>query len=145
MFFEKNNMKKILTFLLILSLASCSYRPILDPHGKYLEVGEEQADADIDECKKEADAYFDKIKMERAGKEAVRKGVIWTVLGTALGFFIGGNTSSTLTGAAFGAGGGAAVGGLSVLGEDKVTPDQLKQNYMTRCLAEKGYVVLGWK
>jgi len=138
-------LKNCLILLSISSLISCSYRPILDPHGKYLEVGEKQADADIDLCKKEADDYFDKIKMERAGKEAVRKGAIGTVLGAGLGFLFGGNTRSLLGGTAIGAGAGAAVGGLSVLGEDKVTPDEMKQRYMTRCLAEKGYSVIGWK
>jgi len=141
----KNFLKSCLIFLSIFSLMACSYKPILDPRGRHLEVGEKQADADIEICQKEADDFFDKIKMERAGKEAVRKGVIGTFFGAIIGFLSGGNGRSALGGSLIGAGVGAAVGGLSVLGEGKVKPDEMKQRYMTRCLAQKGYSVVGWK
>ncbi len=143
-------MKKILkefTFcFVVFSLFACSsYRPILDPHGKYLEVGVAQADEDIDECKKEADAYLNKFKAERAAREAGRKAVIGGVLGAGVGFISGGNSRSTLLGSAIGAGAGAMIAGLSVFGEDKVSPDRIKQNYVTSCLSRKGYSVIGWK
>ena len=44
------------SFLAVFLLISCSsYRPILDPHGRYLEVGKAQSDEDIDSCKDEAE------------------------------------------------------------------------------------------
>lgn len=141
----KNIFKKFVILSGVFSLLACSYRPILDPHGKYLEVGQVQADEDIDECKKQAEDYLDKFKAERAAREAGRKAVVGGVLGAGIGFLSGGNGRSTLLGTAIGAGAGAMIAGLSVLGEDKVTPDQMKQNYMTTCLSQKGYSVIGWK
>jgi hypothetical protein len=141
-------MNKNLSLLAIVSLvlSSCSsYSPILDPHGKYSEVGKAKADDDIAACKKEADDYLDQFKAERAAREAGRKAVIGGVVGAGSGLLFGRNLKSTVIGTAIGAGVGAAIGGLSVLGEDKVKPDEMKQRYMTNCLYKKGYSVIGWK
>lgn len=140
-------MKNKLCWLAIVSLvlSSCSYSPILDPHGKYAEVGKAQADEDIASCKKEADDYLDQFKAERAARETGRKAVIGGVVGAGSGLLFGGTLKSTGVGTAIGAGVGAAIGGLSVLGEDNVTPDEMKQRYMTRCLNNKGYSIIGWK
>ena len=128
-----------------LSLASCSYRPILDPNEHYSFVGREQAEKDIDNCEKQARDYLDQFKAERAAKEAGRKAIIGGVIGAGTGLIMGKNVRSTLIGSAVGAGVGAAIGGLSVLGEDKVKPDQIKQKYITKCLTGKGYSVIGWR
>lgn len=137
---------KILNLALILVLAaSCSYRPILDPHGRYKEVGKAQSEEDIDECSKEADDYLDQYKAERAAREAGRKAVIGGVIGAGSGALFGRTLKSGLVGAAVGAAIGAAAGALSVAGEDKVTPSQIKQRYMVNCLGMKGYSVIGWK
>lgn len=128
-----------------ISLVACTYKPILNHNAKYNAVGEEQAQRDAEECRKEAAEIYDKYKAERAGKEAVRKGAIGAVIGTVFGFLVGGDANSTLGGAVIGTGVGATVGGLSVAGEDKVTPSEVKQRLMTRCLAEKGYEVIGWR
>lgn len=139
-------MKKSLALLAIFTfIFSCSYRPILDPHGKYLEVGKAQADEDIDQCLKEADDYLDQFKAERAAKEAARKAVIGGVVGAGSGLLFGKNAKSTLTGGLIGAGVGAALGSLSVLGEDKVSPSQMKQRYAAQCLANRGYSIIGWQ
>ena len=138
--------KFLLNFALVFSLVSCSsYRPILDPHGKYAKVGEAQAQEDIEECEKEASDYLDKYKAERALREAGRKAVIGGVIGAGSGLLFGQNLKSSLIGTAVGAGIGAAVGSLSVLGEDRVTPDEMKQRYIGKCLAQRGYSVIGWK
>jgi hypothetical protein len=145
---NKNYYQRILALILLPSflLSSCSsYRPILDPHGRYLQVGEAQAEDDIDECKKEAEDYLDKFKAERAAREAGRKAVVGGVVGAGTGILFGGNLRSTLIGSAIGAGIGAAMGGLSVMGEDNVKPDQMKQRYMGRCLSKRGYSIIGWK
>jgi hypothetical protein len=137
--------KNIIATISIFCLIGCSYRPIFDRNAKYETGGEKAAQADFDLCKKEADDYLDQFKAERAAKEAGRKGVIGPVIGTVFGFLVGGNLSSTLGGTLIGGGVGAAAGGLGVLGEDKVTPDEMKQRYITKCLAQKGYGVMGWK
>lgn len=139
-------MKNLLKILTILLLPSCSsYKPILDPHGKYQEVGKAQAEDDIEECDKEADDYLDQFKAERAAREAGRKAVIGGVVGAGSGLLINRTLKGTLVGSAIGAGIGAAVGALSVAGEDKVSPSEIKQRYMINCLARKGYSVIGWK
>jgi hypothetical protein len=138
--------RKILILVLTFSIVACSsYSPILDPHGKYLEVGEAGAQEDIDQCKKEAGDYLDKFKAERAAREAGRKAVIGGVVGAGSGLLFGRTMKSTLVGTAIGAGIGAAIGGLSVMSEDNVKPDEMKQRYMGRCLAKKGYSIIGWK
>ncbi len=138
-------MKKFIILLATLSLFACSsYRPILDQNEKYLQVGKDEAQKDIESCKKSADEYLDQFKAERAAKEAGRKAVIGGVVGAGVGLLKGRNLKSTLVGTAIGAGAGAVIGGLSVLGEDKVKPDQMKQRYISNCLAKKGYSVIGW-
>ena len=140
---------KILNLSLVVVLAltaSCSaYRPILDPHGKYKEVGKAQAEEDIDECSKEADEYLDQYKAERAAREAGRKAIIGGVIGAGSAALLGKTLRQGVISTAVGAAIGAAIGGLSVAGEDKVTPDQIKQRYMGNCLGQKGYSIIGWK
>ncbi len=138
-------MKNFLKIFIIFLLASCSYRPILDPHGKYKEVGAAQAQDDIDECDEEADDYLDQFKAERAAREAARKAIIGGVVGAGTGLIFDRTLKGSLIGSAIGAGIGAAAGALSVAGEDKVSPSELKQRYMINCLARKGYSVIGWK
>ena len=137
---------KILAISLILFLiSSCSYRPILDPHGKYLEVGKAQADEDIEICDKEADDYLEEFKAQRAAREAGRKAVIGGVIGAGSGAILGRNLKSAATSGVVGTAIGAAIWALSVLGEDKVSPSEVKQRYMMNCLSRKGYSVIGWQ
>ena len=131
--------------VLITNLSACSsYRPILEENEHYRAVGKERSQRDIDDCKKEADEFFNRYKAERAVKEAGRKAVIGGVVGAASGAIWGKNLKSTLIGTGVGAAVGGALGGLSVFGEDKVKPDQMKQRHMAKCLARKGYEVAGW-
>ncbi len=139
-------MKFLIAFLTIIALTSCSsYKPILDQNSTYLQNGEETAKQDIDECTKNADAYLKQYKMRRAAKEAGRKAIIGSVIGAVTGVLFGNTVKSLATGAVIGAGIGAAAGGLGVAGEDKVSPDHIKQNYVSNCLARKGYSVIGWE
>lgn len=139
-------MKKLTLFLIILSLASCtSYKPILFKNDAYLQGGKDAAEKEITRCSAEADEYLKQFKARRAAKEAGRNAVVGGVIGTATGAIFGRSLKSTLIGTAIGAGIGAAAGALSVAGEDKVKPDQMKQRYVSNCLAQKGYQVLGWE
>lgn len=142
----RDNCKNFIIFLTCFSLiSSCSYHPILDQNAKYLQVGEVEAQDDVDLCTDQADHYLKQYKTQRAAKEAARRGVVGAVFGAVFGLIFGNNTKSILTGLAVGAGVGAATGALSVAGEGKVTPDQIKQRYITNCLARKGYSVIGWQ
>lgn len=139
-------MKIFLVTLLSICLFSCaSYRPIIDQNQKYLTTSKEESDKKIDQCLKEADEYLKEAKRRRIAKEAGRKAVIGAVIGGAGSALFGRNLSSIATSTAFGIGIGAGLGGLSVIGEDKVTPDQIKQRYVANCLAREGYSVIGWE
>jgi hypothetical protein len=141
----KNHFSKLLVLTITtFSISSCSYRPILDHNEKYNAAGEEKAGADIKTCKKEAADYLDKYKAERVVKEAGRKAIIGSVVGTAAGLIWGGGVRSILGGAAIGAAAGGAIGGLSEIGKGQVNPDEIKQRHMTNCLSRKGYSVIGW-
>jgi len=142
----KNIIKIIITALLLPALISCSsYKPILDQNNKYIQVGEEAAGQDIKQCSKDAENYLEKYKAERMRKEAGRKAIIGGIFGAITGTLFGGNIKSLAAGTLIGAGIGAGMGALSVAGEDKVKPDYIKQNYITNCLARKGYQVIGWQ
>ena len=137
--------RSILVFFLIFLIASCvSYKPILDQNDKFLSSDETQREQEIKSCKNAADEYLDKIKLEKAAREARRKAIVGGVVGAAVGIISGKNLKSSLVGTAIGAGVGAIIGGLSVVGEDKVKPDVIKQRYISNCLAKKGYSVIGW-
>ncbi len=134
-----------ISFSLIFSLISCtSYRPVLDQNAKYLSVSEKEAEKDIGICKDEAEEYLTKYKAEHATKEVGRSTIWGSIFGAITGLIWGQNLHSTLVGTAVGGGTGAVLGGASVAGEGTITPDQLKQRYISNCLARKGYSVIGW-
>ncbi|MBM5782206.1 MAG: cell envelope biogenesis protein OmpA [Pelagibacterales bacterium] len=141
----KNICKNLILILICSSLISCSYQPILDQNEKYLQTGQIEAEEDIKSCTNQAEQYLKQYKAQRAAKEAARQGITGAVIGGIFGFIFGNNTKSLLTGLAVGAGVGAASGALGVAGEGKITPDQIKQRYITNCLARKGYSVIGWQ
>ncbi len=139
-------MKNLLIIFTIFVLASCSsYKPIFYQNQTYLQNGKDVAEVESKRCRVEADEYLKQFKARRAAKEAGRNAVVGGVIGTATGAIFGRTMKSTLVGTAIGAGIGAAMGALSVAGEDKVKPDQMKQRYVTNCLNQKGYEVLGWE
>lgn len=138
-------MKILISLVVILALASCSYRPILDPNEKYLASGKEQADKEVDQCLVEGKEFLKGYKLSRAGKEGLRSGAIGAGVGAASGAIFGNNLRSAARGGLIGLGVGAALGAISVATEDKLHPDQLQQRYVNNCLARKGYGVIGWQ
>ena len=142
----QNTLSKFTIIITLFSLiSSCSYRPILDENERYLYSGEKEANHHIDDCTEKAEKHLKQYKAKRAIKEAGRKAVMGSVIGGIFGFIFGNTTKSLVTGIAVGAGVGAVSGGLSVAGEGKVKPDQIKRNYVTNCLARQGYSVIGWE
>ena len=131
--------------MLILAIASCSYRPVLAPNTKFTSVGNEKANQDVDLCIADADEYLRQYKMQKIAKESARKAAIGAGVGAISGVLSKGNLKSTLTGGLVGAGVGAIIGAAMSAGEDKITPDQMKQKYVNQCLANEGYSVLGWQ
>jgi predicted lipid-binding transport protein (Tim44 family) len=137
-------MKYISSLLIIILLTSCSYRPIFAPNQKFKNVGEQKANQDAEQCSEEADKYLKASNKRRAAKEGARGAGIGAIFGAAWGLLTGDRTA-ILKSVAIGAGVGGAVKGGGVLAEDKLTPSQIKQRYVSMCLGSKGYSILGWE
>jgi hypothetical protein len=134
-------MHKILVALISLFLAGCGYQhPVLYPNTHLKQVGEPQAQWDIDECMTQAKAYVKSHPEAKvAGSTAVGAGA-----GAAVGGAMGSVTGHLGRGAAIGAAGGAVAG--AIRGTSRASrPSPVFKNFVDRCLREKGYEPLGWE
>lgn len=132
----------LLCAMMILGGCSSS-RPVLYPNDQYDRAGESTALHDIDACKAEA---------KRAGisntSYQTEQVATNTAQGAAIGAtsgLIGGAISGGLgLGAAIGAASGAAAGLISSMFTVTET-NPTYQNFINRCLQERGYEVMGWE
>lgn len=131
-------MKKLIPLLIL--LASCSSAPVLYPNAKYESVGAEVAKADIKICEEKADKFLASSKGKQILKGAGGGAAVGSAVGAVTGLFTGDFLGSLTRGAAVGAAVGAAAGGTA----GAITPDQLKRRFTEKCLADKGYQVIGW-
>jgi outer membrane lipoprotein SlyB len=134
-------MKDGWVFILILLLTGCGYqRPVLYPNAHLKQVGEAQAQGDIAECMKMAEAY---VKSHPEVKVAGTT-VGGAEAGAAVGGAMGSVTGHLGTGAAIGAAGGAVAG--AIRGASRASrPSPTYKNFVNRCLREKGYEPIGWE
>ncbi|ODN42034.1 cell envelope biogenesis protein OmpA [Piscirickettsia litoralis] len=124
-------------------LVGCASTPQLYPNAKYKRVGKVVAQKDIDLCTQEANEYLKSSKAKQVLKGAGSGAAVGAAGGAAVGVvggLISGGWGSLLGSTAVGAGVGAAAGGTAA----GISPDQLKQRYISKCLTDKGYEVLGW-
>lgn len=122
--------------LFALLFVSCASGPKLYPNQKYQSVGKEQADKDIQKCKNKADAFLESEEGKRIVRGAGQGSVVGGAVGAVSGILTGNVARGATQGAAMGAAGGAA--------GTAVSPNQLRRNFVNRCLHEKGYEVMGW-
>lgn len=129
--------------LALLLLAACGRpEPVLYPNAHLANVGRPAADADIAQCRQMAEAAGASQGEEKTGQVAggtVAGGAIGGAAGAAGGAVVG----SAGTGAAVGAATGAAAGFMRGLFRPS-KPSQAYRNFVNRCLAERGYEVVGW-
>jgi hypothetical protein len=133
-------MKKYFVPSMILLLAGCTVSPVLYPNAHVSNVGNDQAQRDIADCRQQADLYVKSDAAKEAAKETVIGGIGGAVIGGAMGAVDG----SFGRGVGMGAAGGAAaglVGGILRASQ----PDPLYINFVNRCLNEKGYEIIGWQ
>jgi hypothetical protein len=91
-------------------------------------------------CLAEAEAYVQHGRVPEAAKRTAESAAV----GGAIGGAVGAVTGSVGRGAAAGAAGGAAGSvARSLLGWRD--PDPVEKRYVERCLAERGYDVIGWR
>ncbi len=132
--------RPLLLAIAALLLLSCATRPIVYPNQKLLESGQAAAEADTDACLAEAEAYVKTGRLREVAKESAEGAVVGGATGAAVGAVV----SSVGRGAGAGAAGGAA-GGLARGLLRSRDPDPIEKAYVNRCLAGKGYDVLGWR
>ena len=132
-------MKRLL--LGVLLLASCSHpRPVVYPDERYKAGGEEAAKADADICLEEAKAYLKANPAKRVAGRTARGGFFGAFMGMVFGAFTGNYKRAVAEGAAVGAAAGLAHGAY-----EAGSPDEIQRAYTQRCMAEKGWSVIGWK
>jgi hypothetical protein len=134
-------MKKVLLVCLFLVLAGCSVKkPVLYPNEHLQKVGHAQAQLDIEDCCRRADAYITSGANNEALKDAAKAGTIGAAGGAAAGAVWG----HAGKGAAAGAAGGAAASVTSSIFKSR-EPSPVYKNFVNRCLREKGYDTIGWQ
>lgn len=126
----------VLTFL----ATACASKPTLYPNAHYKEVGEAQAQRDIEDCLRLAEAHG--TEKGQAADVAESTG-IGAVGGAAVGAVTGAIFGSAGKGAAAGAAGGGTAGLLSGLLKMK-DPKPATKAFVDRCLKERGYDPLAW-
>lgn len=134
-------MKKLLLLTAIVILTGCSTkRPVLYPNEHLQKVGQAQAQLDIEECCRRADAYIKSEPGKEIAKDAAQAGTVGAATGAAVGAVYG----KAGRGAAAGAAGGAVAATTSGIFRSK-EPSPVYQNFVNRCLREKGYEPIGWQ
>jgi hypothetical protein len=137
--------RAILLIGVLAALAGCASvaRPVLYPNDHLRAVGQAQADADLAECRRLAEA---------AGASGGAGQGARSARGTAVGGAIGGATGAAGgailgrpgTGAALGAATGATAGFMrSLFGRSE--PSSAYRGFVDRCLRERGYDPVGWE
>jgi uncharacterized protein YcfJ len=131
----------VLLFLLaLLATSACATRPIVYPNEKLRQSGQVAVQADTDACLAEADEYLESGRVPELAKQTGGGAVVGGAVGAAVGAVRG----SVGRGAAAGAAGGAAGGFVNGLWHWR-DPDPVEKRYVERCLAERGYDVIGWR
>ena len=133
-------MARSLVPLALLVLVACATRPVVYPNQKLRESGQVAVEADTDECLAEAREYLASGRVPAVAKQTGESAVV----GGAVGAAVGAVSGSVGRGAAAGAAGGAA-GGLAHGMLHSRDPSPVEKRYVERCLADRGYDVIGWK
>lgn len=125
----------------VILLAACAHpRPVLYPDERLKTSGERAAQADIDRCLADAKSYLKANPAKRVGRRTGLGGAFGAAMGAVFGAFTGDYGRAISEGAAVGAAGGALHGAY-----EAGSPDEIQRAYAQRCLAEKGWTVIGWK
>jgi hypothetical protein len=128
--------KAFSAILLLSFLVACASKPVLYPNRKLKKVGKEASQLDINTCMNESEEFLE----SGAAKKILKGAGSGSIFGAAVGAVSGLITGDVLGGLSSGAAVGAVGGGVGAA----ISPDQLKQSYVNKCLSDKGYKVIGW-
>jgi hypothetical protein len=129
----------VVPLLALALLLGCATRPIVYPNEKLRRTGNVTVEADIEACLAEAREYLETGRVKQVAKETAEGAVVGGAVGAATGAVLGEGR---------GAGAGAAGGAAGAFARGMLRsrdPDPVEKAYVNRCLAEKGYDVLGWR
>ncbi len=133
---------KACIFACVFFLLACSQkRPVLYPNYHLEQVGNEVAQADIDECMRLAAEHGATSSSSGKVAKGTTKGA---AVGGAGGAAAGAVLGSAGRGAAAGAAGGAAIALTRGIFRSR-EPDPVFRRFVEKCLRDKGYEPIGWK
>jgi len=144
----KKTIRQIATIssLLVVIYACASQRPVLSSNAQLMRVGPDVGERDIDECIARAEAAS--TEGRETSKEVVAGAATSSVVGAAAGGAGGAVVGQAAQGAAAGAVGGVVASLMHALLQwlfGSKPPDPFNQQFVDRCLREKGYEPAGWK
>jgi outer membrane lipoprotein SlyB len=136
-------LKLLLALVMVLAMAGCATtRPILYPNEHFNAVGSAAADRDIASCMELAASAGADAVGSGAGQAATRTAG-GAAVGAATGAVGGAVVGSAGSGSAVGAASGATAGLLHWL-FSKPQRSPAFENFVNRCLQERGYEPVGW-
>ena len=126
----------------LLSGCASTARPVLYPNAHLKQVGDAQAEQDIDQCRQLAEgAGASATDASRAGRPAAQGAATGAAVGGVRQVIRGGNVGSgAIAGAAIGGTAGAVHGAFKA---GEVSP--VHRSFVQRCMRDRGYDVIGWK
>jgi len=131
----------VLAFAAVSGGCGHTQRPVLYPNERLKQVGNEQAQEDVDECMRLANEYgADSSSGGRVAKQTAGGAIVGGAVGAATGAVLGSAGRGLAAGAAGGGAGGLARGTLSSDQKDPVF-----RQFVDKCLREKGYEPIGWR
>ena len=134
----------VLVFLLVFTACSSSQRerrPMFYPNQKYNRAGDQGIQSDVERCRAMADQYVDREdNREQVAKSTLKRSAVGSAVGATAGSF----TGRAGRGAGIGASTGALLGLFGGL-EKSNSSDGVYEQFVSRCLKDKGYEVLGWR
>jgi hypothetical protein len=139
------NIRRSVPFVMTgLFLSGCTApKPILYPNAHFQQIGKAGAEQDIVECSdmaKEAGARSSQGKTGQVAGSTAGGGAIGSAAGAAGGAVVGHPGRGAMIGAASGATGGLLRGLFR-----KSPPSASYQQFVNRCLRERGYDPVGWE
>ena len=129
--------------LATLTLACASPRPVLYPNATYERVGAEAARTDVDACVARAKENVPSNQAQEIAADTAGNAGAGAAAGAVAGAIGGGGAG---IGAAIGAASAATFGFVrSLFSFGRSGPDEVQRRFAERCLAERGYEVIGWR
>lgn len=121
-------------------LSSCVAKPVLYPNDRLKQEGKEKARAEAAECDKQASEYIERSKNQKIAGEAAEGAAVGAAAGAVTGAVFGSLGRGALSGGLA----GATIGVVRGIFHTR-QPSPARQQFVNRCMAERGYVVVGWE